>query len=95
MIMKDGLIKVIKLTSNELCEMDVDNWPIWEKEESAFQWHYDEMEQFYLIEGNASLKADGKKVEIKPGDFVICSKGLDCEWTITSYIKKHYHFVEE
>lgn len=88
-------IKVQKLTKMEFQSMGINDWPIWEKEESVFNWYYDEKEQFYLIEGNAKIKTEGTEVEVNPGDFVICPKGLECEWNVKSYIKKHYHFFEE
>ena len=66
-----------------------------EREASNFDWNYDEVEQFYLIEGKIKIKVKDKEYDVLPGDFVICPKGLDCSWEIEEYVKKHYHFLAE
>ena len=68
-------------------------WPIWEKEISRFDWHYDEIEEYYLIEGKVVVETeDGEKVEFGKGDFVKFPKGLSCVWDIKEPVKKHYSF---
>jgi len=52
-------------------------------------------EQFYLIEGEVTIKTHEAEYKVLPGDYVICPKGLSCNWEITKYAKKHYHFVEK
>lgn len=88
-------IEVKRLSQAEINNLGIDNWPIWEKEESSFSWYYDDKEQFYLIEGEVKIKTDNSEVEVHPGDFVTCPKGLACEWDVTKYVKKHYQFFEE
>ncbi|MCK9206045.1 MAG: cupin domain-containing protein [Salinivirgaceae bacterium] len=88
-------IIVKKLTEAEYRKMGVQNWPIWEKEISLFDWRYDEKEQFFLIEGEVKIKTKEAEYNVQPGDFVVCPKGLVCEWKITKYVKKHYQFVGE
>ncbi|HAM98060.1 MAG TPA: cupin [Marinilabiliales bacterium] len=88
-------IIVKKLTEAEYRKMGVQNWPIWEKEISLFDWSYDEKEQFFLIEGEVKIKTKEAEYNVQPGDFVVCPKGLACEWEITKYVKKHYQFVGE
>lgn len=88
-------INVKKLSENEFRKLGVQNWPIWEKEISQFDWCYDEKEQFYLIEGELKIQTSNSEYLIMPGDFVVCPKGLDCKWEITKYVKKHYHFINE
>ena len=88
-------ITIKKISTNEFRKMGINNWPIWEKDTSNFRWSYDEVEQFYLIQGKVKIKTMDGEYEVLPGDFVTCPKGLDCNWEIEEYVKKHYHFVEE
>ncbi len=83
-------IKVEKPTEEKLEELGVKSWPIWEKEESEFDWHYGEKETCYLLEGEVVVKTDKGKVEFGAGDLVVFPKGLDCVWEIKQEVKKHY-----
>lgn len=86
-------IKVEKLSEEMMNELDVRNWLIWEKGVSRFDWHYDDTEVCYIIQGEVIVETkDGKKVEIKQGDFVTFPKGLSCVWNIKKPIKKHFNF---
>lgn len=77
----------------KLSQMRVSSWPIWEKEPSTFDWHYDEQETCYLLEGEVRVQTrDGTAVELRAGDLVTFAKGLDCTWTITKHVRKHYQF---
>jgi uncharacterized cupin superfamily protein len=84
----------IKKPAGEEMEMEgVLSWPIWEKEISRFDWHYDETEECYLLEGKVVVEAeDGERVEFGKGDFVTFPKGLSCVWDIKEPVKKHYNF---
>ncbi|MFH1771684.1 MAG: cupin domain-containing protein [Candidatus Omnitrophota bacterium] len=87
-------ISVYKPSEDELNGMGVKSWPIWEKEESTFDWHYDQQEECLFLEGEVVVKtADGKTVNIKKGDFASFPKGLSCTWTIKKKVKKHYNFT--
>lgn len=66
------------------------NWPVWKKEASTFSWFYDRDEYCYILEGEANIKTDYEEVAIKKGDFVKFPQGLNCVWTISKAIKKHY-----
>jgi len=73
--------------------LEVDSWPIWSKEESEFDWHYDQAETCYILEGLAIVTPEqGEAVEIGEGDLVTFAKGLSCRWEIREAIKKHYIF---
>ncbi|MDI6606042.1 MAG: cupin domain-containing protein [Candidatus Omnitrophota bacterium] len=86
-------IKVQKLKEDQLKNLGVFGWPIWEKEVSKFDWHYDDIEQCYFLEGRVTVETkDGKKVEFGKGDFVSFPKGLSCVWEIKEPVKKHYNF---
>jgi len=86
-------IQVEKPTENHLKSKDVSSWPIWEKEVSRFDWHYDSMEACYLLEGEVVVETeDGESVEFGKGDFVTFPKGLSCVWDIKQPVEKHYNF---
>ena len=87
-------IKVEKPSEEMLKNLGVRDWLIWEKGVSRFEWHYDETEVCYIIQGTVVVETeDGKKVELKQGDFVTFPKGLSCVWDIRKPIKKHFNFL--
>jgi len=86
-------IKIKKANVEDMEKEGVTTWPIWEKEVSRFDWHYDETEACYLLEGRVVVETDdGKKVEFGKGDFVTFPRGLSCTWDIKEPVKKHYNF---
>jgi len=88
-----GDIKIEKLSKVEMDKRGISSWPIWEKETSRFDWHYGQIEECYILEGNVSVESkDGNKVNFGAGDFVTFPKGLDCVWDIKSPVRKHYNF---
>ncbi len=75
----------------ELEELGVKDWPLWEREESVFDWHYDERETAYVIEGEVEVETEtGEVLTIEAGDLVVFPQGLDTVWRIKEDIKKHY-----
>jgi hypothetical protein len=78
----------------KLDTLAVDRWPIWEKEESTFDWSYDQEEMCYILEGEATITphGGGEAVTIQRGDLVSFPAGLSCTWQITEAIEKHYIF---
>lgn len=85
-------IEIKKLSKEELDKLGVFNWPIWEKEESEFDWYYDETESCYILEGEVEVTTNKEKVTFKAGDFVTFPKGLKCRWKIKKAVRKHYNF---
>lgn len=86
-------VEIRKPTQDELDSQSVSSWPIWEKEASRFDWHYDSNEECYLLEGKVTVESQsGEKVEFGKGDFVRFPKGLSCVWEIHEPVKKHYRF---
>jgi len=86
-------IEIKKPTDKDLEAKDVSSWPIWEKEISRFDWHYDSTEECFLLEGKVVVETeDGDQVEFEKGDFVTFPKGLSCIWDIKVPVKKHYNF---
>jgi len=73
--------------------LGVRDWPVWACEVSTFSWHYDQKEICLLLEGEVTvIPKHGQPVELVAGDLVEFSAGLDCTWTVTKPVKKHYHF---
>ena len=85
-------IKIEKLQDSELKARRIEAWPVWECEPSTFDWHYDQQEQCYILEGDIRVKTATEEVIIGPGDFVTFPQGLDCEWTVKKPVRKHYSF---
>ncbi len=86
-----GEIKIRKPSEGEISEMGVRSWPIWEKETSVFDWHYDSNEDCYLLEGRVRVTPEsGETVEFGAGDYVSFPAGMSCKWEILEDVKKHY-----
>lgn len=81
-------------SQEKLQQLGVFQWPIWEKEESKFEWFYDSEETCYLLEGRVIVTPEkGEAVEIGAGDLVTFPSGLACTWKITQRVRKHYRFT--
>ncbi|MEI8349467.1 MAG: cupin domain-containing protein [Candidatus Omnitrophota bacterium] len=86
-------VEVRKPTKEELEQLGVKSWPIWEKEKSSFDWFYEEKETCFFLDGKVEIElSGGKKVSIKKGDLAIFAQGLSCKWHISKKVKKHYKF---
>ena len=89
----DDIIIEHNVTPAKLDVLYVDDWPIWTKEVSEFDWEYDRTETCYIVEGEAIVTPEGKEpTTIKTGDMVTFPKGMKCVWKITEAIEKHYNF---
>jgi len=87
-------IEIKRITDIEKTERGIESWPIWEKEESEFEWFYDSQEECYLLKGEVEIiSEDGQSYVFGAGDFVIFPKGLKCTWKIKKAVKKHYYFL--
>jgi uncharacterized cupin superfamily protein len=85
-------IQIYKPQKEDLERRGVLSWPIWEKEVSRFDWHYDSIEECYLLKGKVVVETeDGEKVEFGKGDFVTFPRGLSCSWDIKEPVRKHYN----
>ena len=86
-------IEIRRPEKAELDEMDVTSWPIWEKEASVFDWHYDDRETCYVLAGRVEVEPRGSEpVEITAGDLVTFPAGMSCIWRIVEPVRKHYRF---
>ena len=89
----DSIIIEHRVTPAKLDVLYVEDWPIWSKEVSKFEWEYDRSETCYIIEGEAIITPVGQEpVTITEGDMVTFPKGMKCTWEITEAIEKHYSF---
>ena len=87
------MIHVEKPTEDKLQKLDVESWPVWEKEVSVFQWEYNEKETCYILEGEVIVSPEGGvPVNFGKGDLVVFSEGLKCTWNIKKAVRKHYRF---
>ncbi len=86
-------IKIKKPTEDELEELQVSSWPIWECDPSTFDWEYVERETCYILEGEVRVEPEkGEPVQIKAGDLVVFPQGLKCVWKVAKKVRKHYKF---
>lgn len=86
-------IKVERLSQEELKKRGVFEWPIWEKEISRFDWHYDGIEECLFLEGEVLVEVKGgSSISFGKGDFVTFPQGLSCTWIVKEQVKKHYNF---
>jgi uncharacterized cupin superfamily protein len=84
-------IDVSQPDKEELDSKGVFDWPIWTKEVSRFDWHYDDHETCYLLEGQVEVTTeDGRKVQFGAGDMIFFPAGLSCTWDISVPVKKHF-----
>lgn len=84
-------IEINQPTKEKLEAQGVFDWPIWEKEVSRFDWHYDSEETCYLLEGQVEVTTpDGQAVTFGAGDMVRFPEGLSCTWDISTAVKKHF-----
>jgi len=76
--------------------LGVEEWPIWEKEPSEFDWTYDRTEVCYILEGRVIVTPDDgtEAIELGRGDLVTFPKGMSCKWKIVDFISKHYMFED-
>ncbi len=88
----ESRIKVEQPEEERLQQLGVRSWPIWTKEPSTFDWHYDEQEICYFLEGEVTVKTDAGEVSFGKGDLVTFPKGLSCTWQVKKAVRKHYRF---
>lgn len=48
-------IQIEKPSQDKLKSLKATTWPIWTKEPSDFDWHYDDKETCYLLEGEVTV----------------------------------------
>lgn len=69
------------------------DWPIWTCDTSQFDWSYDQTETCLILEGQVTVTDQaGASVSFGAGDLVVFPVGLDCTWSVTEPVRKHYNF---
>lgn len=69
------------------------DWPLWKKDVSEFEWSYDGKETCFIIRGRAEVEGDdGDRVVFGAGDWVVFPAGLKCTWRIMEDLEKRYRF---
>jgi uncharacterized protein len=80
-------------SEEQINQLNIKSWPIWEKETSNFPWTYDETETCYFLEGDVVVTPEGgEPVHMGAGDMVTFPTGMSCTWDIRKPVKKHYRF---
>jgi len=85
-------IEIRKPLKDELNSSAILSWPIWECENSSFDWTYSDKETCYLLEGEVTVKTETETVHFSAGDIVVFPAGLSCVWKVTKPVRKHYKF---
>lgn len=85
-------IIIEKPTGEKLKQLNVSSWGIWECEPSTFEWHYNDKETCYFLEGKVTVKTKDQEVKLEKGDLGIFPKDMDCTWIVHEKVKKHYNF---
>lgn len=71
--------------------LGVDDWPIWRKEPSTFQWRYDRAETCYILRGRFQVTPTGGEPHaFGRGDLISFPEGLECTWEVIEPVEKHY-----
>jgi uncharacterized cupin superfamily protein len=80
-------------SQENLNQLGVYKWAVWQKEVSKFPWTYDSQETCYFLEGDVVVTPDGEQpVKMGKGDLVTFPAGMSCTWEILKDVKKHYSF---
>ena len=85
---KDIIVKKPSPEEVQTCK----TWPIWQAQASTFDWAYTEKETCLLLEGKVTISDGCDSVSFGPGDMVIFPEELECTWSITEPVRKHYSF---
>ena len=81
------------VTPAKLDVLYVDDWPVWTKGVSEFDWEYDQQETCYILRGRFTVTPDGgEPQEFKRGDLITFPAGMSCTWDIQEDVEKYYDF---
>ena len=86
------MIKISKISQEELESQNIKSWPIWTCDASEFDWEYADRENCYLLEGEVEVTVGSETVCFGAGDFVVFPRGLKCTWKVIKPVRKHYCF---
>ncbi len=64
---------------------------VWESTAGVFNAvMQDQIEFCHVLEGGATIKTPAGTFSVKAGDAFVMESGLETEWTVDDYIKKHF-----
>ena len=65
---------------------------IWESTAGVFSADYNGIVEFcHILEGSARIKTeDGTEIEVSAGDGFVLDAGLKAEWSVDTFVKKHF-----
>ncbi|MBT8154071.1 DUF861 domain-containing protein [Epibacterium ulvae] len=68
---------------------------IWDSTAGKFTAVMDGIVEFcHILQGSATIKtSDGNSYDVAAGDAFVMNAGLETEWTVDNYIKKHFVIV--
>lgn len=68
---------------------------IWDSTAGKFTAVMDGIVEFcHILEGGATIKTgDGNSYDVQAGDAFVMNAGLETEWTVDDYIKKHFVII--
>jgi len=92
---RSGGILIASPERERIEELGILNWPIWTKEPSSFDWHYDQQETCYFLQGDVVVETDDGEVSMGEGDLVTFPRGLSCKWHVKEAVRKHYTLGQE
>ena len=60
---------------------------------SSFDWKYEDKETCLLLEGEVTVMQEGGlPVNFCTGDIVTFPAGINCNWKVHKFVRKHYRF---
>lgn len=88
----EHMVTVERPDARKLQALKVSTWPIWTKQPSTFDWHYDEPEVCYVLEGEVVVTWANGQASIRKGDLVTFPKDMSCTWHVKQAVRKRYRF---
>lgn len=83
-----------KPSEDRLAELGVRSWSKWGCPASEFPWTYQGTETCYLLKGKVKVTPKGstESVDFRAGDLVVFPDGMECTWSVSEAVDKHYKF---
>ncbi len=81
---------VKKLSDREMEELDPAAWPVTTIEIARYSRHYDQTEEYLILQGEVELETDNGPMKFGPGDFVTFPEGTSCVWDVKEPVVAHH-----
>ena len=69
-------IRIEKVDRGDLEQQGVFSWPVWECAPSVFDWHYDQKESCFILEGEITVKTPHEEVILGLETMLLFQKAL-------------------